>query len=175
MKQPTLLLLFFLSTYCGYSQASPHFSVNLQFLGNSYRGGINLQRDFVIDKNSHFSVGTGFGHGQNLIMTNQISYSTGLSKNFFEIGLTGSYSDLKTQDLFGQKGYLVMPIFGYKHISSEGFIARFHYSPVFLNGRLYNYGGMSIGLYLRNNKRDSPTINTIRFAKYGSTGNQLSD
>jgi hypothetical protein len=165
MKQTTLTLLFFLSAYCGYSQASPNFSVNMQFLGSSYRGGINLQYDFVIDKYSHFSVGTGFGHGQNMIMTNQISYSTGYSKNFFEIGLSGSYSDLRTQDFFIQRGYLVMPILGYKHISSEGFIARFYYSPVFQNNRFYNYGGLSVGLYLRKNKRDNPAINTVRFAK----------
>jgi hypothetical protein len=165
MKQTTLTLLFLISAHCGFSQASSHFSINLQFLGSSYGGGLNLQHDFVIDKYSHFSIGTGFGHTQNVIMTNQISYSTGYGKNFFEIGLTGSYSDLRTHDFFVQRGYLVMPILGYKHISSEGFIARLYYSPVVQNGRIYNYGGMSVGLYLRKNKRENPTINTVRFAK----------
>jgi hypothetical protein len=164
MKQTTLALLFFLSSVCGYSQASPHFSINLQFLGSSYGGGLNLQHDFVIDKYSHFSVGTGFGHTQNLIMTNQISYSTGFGKNYVEIGLTGSYSDLRTQDLFIQRGYLIMPILGYKHISSEGFMARLYYSPIFQNNRFYNYGGLSIGLYLRKNKSHNPFINSVRFS-----------
>jgi hypothetical protein len=165
MKQTTLTLLFLISAHCGFSQASSHFSVNLQLLGSSFGGGVNLQRDFVIDKYSHISVGTGFGHRQNIIMTNQISYSTGFGKNYFEFGISGSYSDLRTQDFFVQRGYLVMPILGYKHISSEGFIARLYYSPVVQNGRIYNYGGMSLGLYLRKNKRENPTINTVRFAK----------
>lgn len=165
MKKSTIILLLVFSVSNGFSQASPHFSLNLQFLGSSFRGGVNLQRDFVIDKYSYLSIGTGFGYGQNIIMTNQISYSTGIGKNYLELGLTGSYSDLRAIDFLVQKGYLIMPILGYRHISSEGVITRIHYSPIFQNGKLINYGGMSIGFYLRKNNRSNPSINTVRFTK----------
>jgi len=55
----TLSLVFFVLN--GFSQASPDFSINGQLLANTYFSGLNLQRDFVIDKYSHISIAMGFG------------------------------------------------------------------------------------------------------------------
>jgi hypothetical protein len=165
MKQTTLTLLFLISASGGFSQASPHFSVNGQLLANSYNGGFNLQRDFIIDKYSHFSVAVGFGYTHQFIFTNHLTYSTGKGKNYLEAGLAASYVDFRTKDLFIQRGYLILPLLGYKYLTPEGFIARFHFTPVIQNGRIYPFGGMSIGLYLRKNKSNKPFINTIRFTR----------
>jgi hypothetical protein len=165
MKKSTIIFLFSISFLDGFSQASPHFSINGQLLGNSYNGGFNLQRDFIIDKYSHVSVAVGFGYTHQFIFTNHLTYSTGKGKNYLEAGLAASYVDFRTKDLFIQRGYLILPLVGYKYITPEGFIARFHFTPVIQNSRIYPFGGMSIGLYLRKNKRENPSINSVRFAK----------
>ena len=165
MKKSTITLLLSLFVTHGFSQASPYFSINGQLLANSYNGGFSLQRDFVIDKYSHVSVAVGFGYTHQFIFTNHLTYSTGKGRNYLEAGLAASYVDFRTKDLFIQRGYLILPLVGYKYITPEGFIARFHFTPVIQNSRIYPFGGMSIGLYLRKNKRENPTINTIRFVK----------
>ena len=165
MKKSTITLLFSLSVLYGFSQASPHFSINGQLLANSYNGGFNLQRDFVIDKYSHVSLAVGFGYTHQFIFTNHLTISTGKRNNYLEAGLAASYVDFRTKDSFIKRGYLILPLIGYKYISSDGFNARFHFTPVIQDSRIYPFGGMSIGVYLRQNKRENLTINTVRFAK----------
>ena len=164
MKKSTITFLLFLFVRNIFSQASPHFSVNGQLLANSYFGGLNLQRDFIIDKNSHVSFNAGFGYTSQYIFTNQLTISTGKGKNYLEAGFAASYVNLRTSDLFIKKGYLILPLLGYKYVSEEGIIARLHFTPVIQNSRIYSFGGASIGLYLRQNKRNVPAINTVRFA-----------
>jgi hypothetical protein len=149
----------------GFSQASPHFSINGQLLANSYNGGLNLQRDFIIDKYSHVSFNIGFGYTTQYIFTNQLTFSTGKGKNYFEAGFAASYVNFRTNDLFIQRGYLILPLLGYKYVSPEGFIARFHFTPVIQNSRIYPFGGISVGLYLKQNRYKNPVINSVRFAK----------
>ena len=164
MKKSTITLLLSLSVMHGFSQASPHFSINAQLLANSYLGGFNIQRDFIIDKYSHVSFAVGFGHIQNFIFTNHLTISTGKGKNYLEAGLAASYINFRFNDNFVQRGYLILPLIGYKHISSEGFIARLHLTPVIQNSRIFLYGGASLGIYLRANKKENPTINSVRFS-----------
>lgn len=165
MKKSTITFLLCLSAMHGFSQASPHFSISGQLLANSYNGGFNLQRDFIIDKYSHVSFNVGFGYTGQYIFTNQLTYSIGKGKNYLESGLAASYVNFRTNDFFIKRGYLILPLLGYKYVSPEGFIARFHFTPLIQNSRIYPFGGMSIGLYLKQNKKQIPTINTVRFAR----------
>ena len=165
MKKSTIILFLLLPISNGFSQATPHFSLNGQLLANSYKGGLNIQRDFIVDKYSHVSFSVGFGYTNQYIFTNQLTYSTGKGKNYLEAGLVASYVDFRTQDLFIQRGYLVLPLLGYKHVSSDGVIGRLHFTPVIQNSRIYPFGGMSIGLYFRKNTQAKPSINTVRFTK----------
>ena len=165
MKKSTITLLLSFSVIHGFSQASPNFSINGQLLSNSYKGGFNLQRDFIIDKYSHVSLAVGFGYTHQFIFTNHLTISTGKGNNYLEAGLAASYVDFRTRDLFIQRGYLIMPLIGYKYISPDGFNARLHFTPVIQDSRIYPFGGMSIGVYLRKNKRESYMINTVRYSR----------
>jgi hypothetical protein len=171
MKIKIYYLLFytFWNLSDGFSQVRPLWAISLESSTNTIQSNasVNFQRDFLLSPKVHLTVcnGIGISYHQGFLKT-QILLGLGRDKNYFEIGVLGSNTYLKSIDMNLKGKYYLSPIIGYKLIPRQGFIGRIYLNPIVSQGNLTIFGGVSLGFYLRkkNHFLQKPTINSVRFS-----------
>jgi hypothetical protein len=172
MKKATFIgiVLFFWSISFAFSQdynIQPTQGIELQFGANSPVVSLKFQRLFWLNSQEHFtaSIGSGLFYGINF--NQDITYSLGDGRNFWEIGVLGLYTSTRFESRKDYR-YYVLPMTGYKFISPKWFSARLNFAPYFERGRFYPYGGVSLSFLFKQKsyRHANPNINTIRFTKF---------
>lgn len=155
------LLILFLQIKC--IAQLPNYSFEFQAGGNAPIVGLKANRYFWLNNKAHFSFSTGLGWAKNITLSNDLTYSIGNGRDFFEMGIAGIYSN----DEYFEKQpikYLLSPLIGYKYISPFRGTFRCCLSPYFADGKVYFWGGISMGFQLKRRYREKENIGTVRFA-----------
>jgi hypothetical protein len=178
MKKTTisLIIFFVLKGLLSFSQdynIQPKQGIESQFGANSPVFSLKYQRFFWLNSQQHFTASAGIGLYHDINFSQDLTYSIGDGRHFWEIGVLGLYSNiggyefnLNRYDFRKDYQYLVLPMTGYKYISPKWASARIHFSPYIYDGKFYPYGGVAVGIYFKEKKYVEPKqkINTIRYA-----------
>lgn len=164
MKTTTFIIIVF-SMIIDFNSFAQHslYSLEIQGGGNAPILGFKANRYFWINDKSHLTLGAGLGWVKNITLMNDLTYSVGDGRNFFETGVIGVYSN----DEYIEKQpikYVLAPLFGYKYLSPKKDIFRFHFTPMFADGTVYFWGGISLGLQLKRKYQEKQNIGSVRFA-----------
>lgn len=170
MKKSTIVCIFcfLISNYNAYCQTytiQPKHGIELQFGANSPVISLKYNRIFWLNSNEHItaSVGSGLFFGVNF--NQDLTYSIGNGHSFWEVGLLGTYTSSKFDYRTDYK-YYVLPMTGFKYISSSWFSTRLHFAPYIEKGEIYPYGGIAISFHFREKYIEpKQSINTVRYRK----------
>jgi hypothetical protein len=170
MKKSTIASIIFflfmgLSIFAQEYNIQPKHGIEAQFGANSPVISLKYQRFFWLNSQQHFTASAGVGLFYGVNFSQDLTYSIGDGRNFWEIGVLGLYSNISLYDYRKDYHYLILPMTGYKYISPRWFSARMHISPYVYEGNFYPYGGIAIGFYFKEKKYTTPKqkINTIRY------------
>jgi hypothetical protein len=176
----TVIYLFVFLSQLVYSQRFiPNYSFDWQIGGNAGLVGFKINRNFYTNKSNHFTFGLGVGSYRQeaywrnpFVLSNDLSYSIQSKRNnghFMELGISSMLAEKafsnNESSLIGNQNFVVMPLLGYKYISKRFINLRIHTNPVISNQRFYFWGGLSLGLLLRNKNNDKKRIGSIRFVE----------
>jgi hypothetical protein len=172
MKKSTILCIaiFLMGNHLSFSQdfiIQPKHGIELQFGANSPVISLKYRYLFWLNSQQHISASTGIGMFHGLNFNQDITYSLGDGRNFWEVGILGFYSNVSTYEYRINDNYILSPMTGYKYISSSGLSVRIHFSPFINKNQFYPFGGIAIGYFFKEKKYTQPNqnINTIRFRK----------
>lgn len=172
MKKSTTLFIIALimSNYYLFSQQynfQPKQGIEIQLGANSPFISLKYQHYLWLNSRQHITLSGGVGMFQYPSFNHDITHSIGNGRHFWEIGVLGLYTPSKFNDRTDYD-YYVLPMTGYKYISSKGAYFRIHFSPYFdKRGSIYPLGGVSIGYFLKEKRLNEShqNINTIRYRK----------
>ncbi len=172
MKKSTILCITILliSNRLSFSQdyiIQPKHGIELQFGANSPVVGLKYRYLFWLNSQQHITASTGVGMFHGINFNQDLTYSLGDGRNFWEVGILGFYTNGSTYEYRANYQYVLSPMTGYKYISPNGLSVRIHFSPFINKSQFYPFGGIAIGYYFKEKKYTPPNqyINTIRFRK----------
>jgi hypothetical protein len=149
--------------------------------------GFKINRNFYTNKSNHFTFGLGVGAYRQeaylrnpFVLSNDLSYSIQSKRNngyLMELGISSMLAEKAFSNnespLIGNQNFVVMPLLGYKYISKRFINLRIHTNPVISNQRFYFWGGLSLGLLLRNKNNDKNVSGVLDLLKNESFKKQL--
>lgn len=121
MKKSTITLICFLlgllNTFSQDYNIQPKQGLELQFGANAIVVNLKYQRYFWLNSQQHVTVSAGAGLFYGTNFSQDLTYSIGNGRNFWEIGILGTCSNVSIYEFRRNYQFLVLPMTGYKYIS----------------------------------------------------------
>ena len=161
-----LLLIFNSKIFSQDYDIQPKHGIEVQFGANSPVVSLKYQRYFWLNAQQHITASTGVGLFYGVNFNQDLTYSIGDGRNFWEIGVLGVFTSSRLKERTDYD-YFILPMTGYKYISPKWFYAKINFSPYFTEGNFHPHAGVSFGFHLKEKKyiESNQNINSIRYKK----------